>query len=63
MMTGARKVSVDDRIKSEMKLGYAQQIVELWDTEGKDYYLCDLLLRNFYAFILLTDIQKLVEEN
>lgn len=56
-----KKSSVDEHIKSEMKLGYAQ-IVELWDTEGKDYYLCDLLLRNFYAFLLLTDIQKLVEE-
>lgn len=56
-----KKSQVDDGIKNEMKLGF-QQISELWDTEGKDYYLCDLLLRNFYAFILLTDIQKLVEE-
>jgi len=56
-----KKSTVDEGTKSEMKLGY-QQLVTLWDTEGKDYYLCDLLMRNFYAFLLLTDIQKLVEE-
>lgn len=48
-------------LQQELKSLY-QHIQQLWEQQGKDFYLCDLLLKNFHAFILLTDLQKLMDE-
>jgi len=42
--------------------GYFNNIQEHYEKEGSDYILARLLLRNFYSFILLADIQKLMNE-
>lgn len=39
-----------------------KNINSIWEQEGKDYYLAKLLLKNFYSFILLADLQKLMDE-
>ncbi len=56
-----KKDALGGGIKADLRK-YYQNIVELWETEGNDYFLADLLLRNFYSFILLADLQKLMEE-
>ncbi len=56
-----KKDALDEGLKEQLRQSY-QQIVSLWQNEGKDYYLADLLLKNFYSFILLADLQKLLEE-
>ncbi len=56
-----KKSGVDDAVKQELRKHY-QHIVSLWENEGKDYSLAQLLLRNFYSFILLADLQKLLDE-
>ncbi len=53
--------TITDPHKEELRSHY-YDIVYHWDKQGRDYYLAELLLRNFYAFILLTDLQKLMEE-
>lgn len=52
--------SVTEGVKAEL-LEHYLNIVSLWDKQGKEYYLADLLLKNFYSFILLADLQKLME--
>lgn len=39
-----------------------KNINTIWQHDGKDYYLAKLLLKNFYSFILLADLQKLMDE-
>ncbi|MBP6730702.1 MAG: UvrD-helicase domain-containing protein [Chitinophagales bacterium] len=56
-----KKDKLGEGIKEQLR-GHYQTILHLWQTEGKDYFLADLMLRNFYAFILLADLQKLMEE-
>lgn len=56
------KKSVIDEGTRQQLLRYYHSIIAIWEREGKDYYLADLLLKNFYSFILLTDLQKLLEE-
>ncbi len=56
-----KKDSVDENLKERLR-DYYNRIVALLDNEGKDYYLADLLLKNFYSFILLADLQKLMDE-
>ncbi|HLP52317.1 MAG TPA: 3'-5' exonuclease, partial [Chitinophagales bacterium] len=56
-----KKDALAAELKDELCKHY-NRIANLWQTEGKDYYLADLLLKNFYAFILLADLQKLLEE-
>ncbi len=51
----------DEALKDKLIESY-NRILALWQTEGKDYYLADLLLKNFYSFILLADLQKLLDE-
>ncbi len=51
----------DESVKLELQRHY-RNIVSLWENDGKDYSLAQLLLRNFYSFILLADLQKLLEE-
>jgi ATP-dependent exoDNAse (exonuclease V) beta subunit len=55
------KKPLDEPVKQELGKLY-QGIVALLDNEGKDYYLAELLLQNFYSFILLADLQKLLDE-
>lgn len=56
-----KKDAIDEGLKEQLRNSY-QKIVTLFQTEGKDYYLADLLLKNFYSFILLADLQKLLDE-
>jgi len=56
-----KKDALDEGLKEQLGQSY-QRIVSLFQNEGKDYYLADLLLKNFYSFILLADLQKLLEE-
>lgn len=56
-----KKDSLDENLKEQLRDSF-NQIVALLDNEGKDYYLADLLLKNFYSFILLADLQKLMDE-
>ncbi|MBP7388976.1 MAG: UvrD-helicase domain-containing protein [Chitinophagales bacterium] len=51
----------DETLKATLKEHY-KRIADLWEKNGKDYSLCKLLLKNFYSFILLADLQKLMEE-
>jgi ATP-dependent exoDNAse (exonuclease V) beta subunit len=50
-----------ENIKEHLLAQY-NYIAGCCEKEGKDYALAKLLLRNFYAFILLADIQKLMDE-
>ncbi len=56
-----KKDALDEGLKEQLRNHY-QNLLLLWDKEGKDYFLADLLLKNFYSFILLADLQKLLEE-
>jgi ATP-dependent exoDNAse (exonuclease V) beta subunit len=56
-----KKDALDEGLKEQLRQSY-QRIVSLFQNEGKDYNLADLLLKNFYSFILLADLQKLLEE-
>lgn len=56
-----KKDKLGEGVKETLRSHY-QAILHLWQTEGKDYFLADLMLRNYYAFILLADLQKLMEE-
>ncbi len=47
--------------KAQLHVHY-NNIAQLWSKQGKDYFLADLLLKNFYSFILLTDLKKLMDE-
>ncbi len=53
--------SVTEDLKAQFKQHY-EKIISIWEADGKDFYLCELLLRNFFSFILLADLQKLMEE-
>lgn len=57
----SKTLAITDPHKEELRAHY-YNIVYLWDKQGRDYYLAELLLKNFYSFILLTDLQKLMEE-
>lgn len=59
-VSGAEQMAID-AIKAEL-ISYYNNIVRLLEKDGKDYYLSKLLLRNYYAFILLAEIQKLMDE-
>lgn len=48
-------------LKEPLRQSY-NYIVSHWSKQGKDYFLADLLLKNFYSFILLTDLKKLMDE-
>ncbi len=48
-------------IKNQLEQHY-KNIAELYSKQGQDYALSKLLKSNFYAFILLADIQRLMEE-
>ena len=50
-----------DELKQPLRQSY-NSIIANWNTQGKDYFLADLLLKNFYSFILLTDLKKLMDE-
>lgn len=50
-----------EAIKPEL-IHHYQKIIGIFEKKGKDYYLARLLLQNFYSFILLSDIQKLMSE-
>ncbi len=52
---------LDESIKNELQKSY-QRILQLWGTQGKEYHLVNLLLKNFYSFILLADLQKTLNE-
>jgi len=56
-----KKDALDEGLKQQLIQHY-QNIISLWQNQGKDYHLADLLLKNFYAFILLADLQKLLDE-
>jgi ATP-dependent exoDNAse (exonuclease V) beta subunit len=56
-----KKSVVDDTLKEELRRHY-KLIVALWDVAGMDYHLAQLLNQNFYSFILLADLQKLLDE-
>ena len=63
---GGGKTSTSDLVQIE---GIKQQLIQHYkniaahyDKQGRDYNLARLLLRNFYSFILLTDIQKVMNE-
>lgn len=56
-----KKDALAEGLKQQLIQHY-NRIADLWNTQGPDYYLCDLLLKNFYAFILLADLQKLLDE-
>lgn len=56
-----KKDKLDKYVKDTLRDHY-HNITTLWQHDGKDYYLADLLLKNFYAFILLADLQKLIDE-
>ena len=60
-VSGAHEAAINS-IKGEL-IGHYKNIVKLLDEQGQDYYLAKLLLRNFYAFILLAEIQKLMDEH
>ncbi len=48
-------------IKDQLLLFY-QNIQSHYSKDGADYVLSKLLIRNFYSFILLADMQKLMDE-
>lgn len=56
----SKNSAITEGVKAELVQHYLN-IVSLWDKHGKEYYLADLLLKNFYSFILLADLQKLME--
>lgn len=56
-----KKDELEEAVKATLQKHY-NNIVALWQKDGKDYHLADLLLKNFYAFILLADLQKLLDE-
>lgn len=56
-----KKDMLDEGIKHALEQSY-QRILHWWGSQGKEYYLADLLLKNFYSFILLADLQKLLSE-
>ncbi|MFN8286118.1 MAG: UvrD-helicase domain-containing protein [Chitinophagales bacterium] len=63
---GGGKISSDelsriDSITPQLVQHY-QNIVTYCERQSADYHLAQLLLNRFYAFILLADIQKLLEE-
>lgn len=51
----------NEAAKAEVTKRY-QAIVRLWSTDGQRFNLCQLLLRNFHAFMLLADLEKLLEK-
>lgn len=53
--------TVTEEVKEQLKQ-YYEKIISIWDKDGKDFFLCELLLKNFFSFILLADLQKLMEE-
>ncbi|MCX6199956.1 MAG: UvrD-helicase domain-containing protein [Bacteroidetes bacterium] len=53
--------SITETQKAQLNVHY-NNIAQLWNKQGKDYFLADLLLKNFYSFILLTDLKKLMDE-
>ncbi len=60
-VSGAHEAAINS-IKGDL-IDHYNNIVKLLEGQGQDYYLAKLLLRNFYAFILLAEIQKLMEEH
>ncbi len=54
-------VAAIQAIKDQL-VQYYQNIQSYYSNDGGDYILSKLLLRNFYSFILLADIQKLMDE-
>jgi ATP-dependent exoDNAse (exonuclease V) beta subunit len=63
--TGGKASKTDvqaiDDIKHQLVECY-NNIQSLYSHQGPDFVLSKLLLRNFYSFILLADIQKLMDE-
>ncbi|MBL0310209.1 MAG: UvrD-helicase domain-containing protein [Bacteroidetes bacterium] len=63
--TGSKLSEADlqmvEGVKSALTIHY-NNIAESYSKQGSDFELARLLLRNFYSFILLTDIQKLMNE-
>lgn len=55
------KAIQDESLKAALNEHY-HSIARTWAAKGKEYSLCQLLLRNFYSFILLADLQKLMDE-
>ncbi|HWB64038.1 MAG TPA: UvrD-helicase domain-containing protein [Chitinophagales bacterium] len=55
------KITAVESIKAPLRSHYTN-IAGYFEKQGPDYFLAKLLQRNFYAFILLADIQKLMDE-
>lgn len=55
------KGDISESLMAEWLCHY-NAISDMFTRQGKQYFLTELLLRNFYSFILLADIQKLLEE-
>lgn len=51
----------DEGLKEALRTHYFN-ITGFFDADGKNYFLADLLLKIFYSFILLADLQKLLAE-
>lgn len=63
---GGGKASTGDietiEIIKPQLIAHYNSIVQYFEKQGQDYILSKLLLRNFYSFILLTEIRKLMNE-
>ncbi|MBL7779292.1 MAG: UvrD-helicase domain-containing protein [Chitinophagales bacterium] len=50
-----------DTAKEELRNSY-RKILHLWNADGQRYNLYQLLLKNFHAFMLLADLEKLLQK-
>lgn len=53
--------TVGEGMKQQLREMYTA-CIDGWNKHSKDYFLCELLLKNFFSFILLADLQKLMDE-
>lgn len=50
-----------DGVKEKLKTHYSSIIAEL-NTNGSDYYLAKMILKNYQAFMLLADMQRIMNQ-